>query len=448
MTYRSCPHLALAAVFALALAGCGGKSNSPTPGAPSVGGLAKGNVEVVSFQGGYGIDFFEKCAAEWSAKSGATAKVTGNPRIWEQLKGRFVKGDVPDITWPGWGMDTWGLIYDEQLMDLNAALDQPAYGQTEGKWRDSFDPELLELGAYEGKQYMLPYHVNICGWWFNKNMFDANGWSPPKTFDELLVLNDKIKAKGIAPLTFQGQYPYYMLYGFVYAWAIDIGGPDFWKSCINLEPGAWKSEPIVKAAQMVAILRDRGDFLKGSLGLDHTTSQLEFLKGKAAMIPCGTWLYSEMKKVMPKGTQIEFMLPPFVTGGKGDPTAVMASIEPWMVPVKAKNPVGGIEFYKYMTTPEKAKEFVEAKGTLMAIKVAPGAKYPPHLVRPAAIFDASTFKWKAEFRSWYPTFSKAAEDAMAALIAGKMSAQQFADAIEAAAERTRNDSKIVKHKVE
>lgn len=434
--------LAVVSTLALALAGCGGdKKASNSEG-------AKGSIEVVSFQGGYGIDQFEKAAQGWEEATGGEATVTGNPRVWEQLKPRFVKGDVPDVTWPGWGMDTWGLIYDGQLLDLNPALDSPPFGATEGKWRDSFDPQLLKLGQYEGKQYMLPYHVNINGWWYNKKLFDQHGWKVPTTFDELLALNDQIKAKGIAPLTFQGQYPYYALYGFVYSWAIAGGGDAMWKACVNLEPGAWNNPHIVRAAQMVATLRDRGDFLKGSLGLDHTTSQLEFLKGKAAMIPCGTWLYSEMANVMPEGTQIEFMLPPFVAGGVGDPSAVMVSIEPWMVPAKAKNPQGGIDFYKYLTTPERAREFVEAKGTLMAIKVAEGVKYPPHLVRPAEIFESSTYKWQAEFRSWYPRFSKAAEDAMAALIDGKMSPQQFADALEKAAGATRDDPQVVKHKVE
>ena len=69
MTTRTC-HLAFAAAIALLVTGCGGKSNtSEQPVAPSAGGVAKGNVEVVSFQGGYGIDFFEQTGKEFMAIS-------------------------------------------------------------------------------------------------------------------------------------------------------------------------------------------------------------------------------------------------------------------------------------------------------------------------------------------------------------------------------------------
>lgn len=449
--------LALAGL-AMALSGCNGGGGGGTTGstAATAGGdsdgvpaLSKGNgIDIAVFQGGYGIDMFQKAADEWSEKSGQPAKVEGNPRIWEQLRPRFVSGDVPDITWPGWGMDYWALVYDDQLLDLNSSLDSPAYGQTEGKWRDNFDADLLKLGQDEGKQYMLPYHVNINGWWYNKGVFDANGWTPPKNFDELIALNDKIKAKGLAPITYQGQYPFYMLYGFIYAWTVSDGGEDVWKSCVNLDEGAWKSPSVLKAAQMVDALRKRGDFLNGSLALDHTQSQLEFLKGKAVMIPCGTWLYSEMANVMPKDAKIEFMLPPTVPGGKGDPGAVMVAIEPFVVPAKAKNAAGGVDYYKYLTSPEKAKEFVEAKGTLMAIKVADGAKYPPHLVTPAKLFGEAKLKWQAEFRTWYKDFATKAETSMSQLLAGKITPEQFCDRMEADAKAVRDDASIIKHRVE
>src|SRR5207302_4944785 len=94
----------------------------------------------------------------------------------------------------------------------------------------------------------------------------------------------------------------------------------------------------------------------------------ESVQGKAAMILCGTWLFSEMKKVMPANAKMEFFLPPVLSDGKGDPTTLLIGIEPWMVPTAAKNPQAAIELYKYMTSLSVAKRFVEAKGTIMAIK--------------------------------------------------------------------------------
>lgn len=442
-----------AALLALSfgLAGCGGPSAGSEGGGAGGGSAAKQPVEVVAFQGGYGIDFFEEAAKEWAEKNGAEAKVGGDPRIWEKLRPRFVSGNVPDLAWPGWGMDYWALVYDGQLTAWDEALDGPAFGQTEGKWRDSFDLGLLKMGQHEGKTYMLPYHVNINGWWYNKTLFDANGWKVPATWDELLKLNDQIKAKGLAPITFQGQYPYYMLSGFIYPLIISHGGIAAWNACQNLEPGAWNSPSVIEAAKRTAELVKRGDFLTGSMGMSHTDSQAAFYEGKAAMIPCGTWLYSEMeeyRKTM-KGTPptIEFMRPPILAGGK-DPSNIQVGIEPWVIPAKAKNSKAGIEIFKYMTSPAEAKQFVERKGTLMAVKVEDGVKYPAHLVEPARIFSDSAVKWHSEFRSWYPTLGKEAENALASLLNGDATPEQFAQRVEAAAAKVREDKNIRKRKVE
>lgn len=436
--------LGIAALLAVSACNGGGGGGEADPN----------SVEVVSFQGGYGIDFFEEAGTELAEKEGWEVDVSGGPRVWEQLRGRFNAGDPPDVTWPGWGMDYWGLAYDGQLMDMNEALDGPAWGG-EGTWRDSFDPQLLAIGAFEGKQYMLPYHANLGGWWYNKTLFNENGWTPPANFEELLVLNDKIKAKGIAPITHQGQYPYYALYGFLFPWLISSGGDEAWRACQNLEPGAWNSPHVLKAAQMVETLAKRGDFQSGSIGMSHTDSQTEMINGRAAMIPCGSWFISEMEPVLkdhPQGLaaheQVEFMLPPIIEGGSGDPTAIMVAVEPWVIPADAKNPQRGIDYFKYLTSPEKAKQFIEEKGTVMAIKGVEGAKYPPHLEIPATLFDDSTYKWNTEFRLWYKEFAEELEGAMSSLIDGNLTAEEFVERVEREAESVRNDETITKRSVE
>lgn len=413
------------------------------------------SVEVVVFEGGYGKDFFETAAKEFAAEKGIEYDFTGDPRVWEQLRPRFVSGDPPDVTWPGWGMDYWGLVYDEQLLALDSALDEPAWGQTEGKWRDTLDEGLLKMGQYEGHQFMMPYHANLNGWWYNKRLFDKNGWNPPRTFEEMLVLNDKIKAAGAAPITFQGQYPYYMLFGFLFPWIISEGGIEAYKACANLEPGAWSSPAVLKAAEMIDTLRKRGDFQQGAIALDHTSSQIEFLKGNAAMIPCGTWLPSEMKNYMDTdmpgvaaGDVMQFFLPPVLEGGKGDPTALMVAIEPWVVPIKGKNPRLGIEYFRYLTSKEKAQQFMEQKGTIVGVKGLDASKYPPHLQEPGRIFNEADTKWNAEFRLWYKDFAEKMEGAMSSLLSGKLTPQEFCARVEADAQAVAKDDSIPKHKVE
>lgn len=436
--------------LALLLVGCGSGGDAGTEAArateaPTGAKKPTGKVEVMAFKGGYGLDFYQQAAKEFNEKNpGVTVSVDGNPKVWESLRPRMIAGTPPDLMFPGWGMDHWALVDEGQVMVLDRALDGPA-DDGKGTWRGTFDPNVLKLGQKDGKTYMLPLYTMVYGWWYDPGLFAANGWTPPKTWSELLAVGEKMKAKGIAPITYQGQYPYYMIEGMLLPWAASEGGIETLNAAQNLEPGAWKSPAMLKSAERIVELRDRGFFLKGATGLSHTESQTGFLARKAAMIPCGSWLESEMKETMPKGAKVEFFLPPVIEGGKGDPTMTIVGVEPWMVPTDAKNPDAAIAFYRYLTSLPKAKQFVREKGTLMAIRGSDDVELPQSLVKPAATVKAAKSLWSVQYRQWYPAFEKEIEGALTEMLNGG-TAQKFVDRCEAAAEKTRQDNSIKKYK--
>jgi N-acetylglucosamine transport system substrate-binding protein len=405
-----------------------------------------GNLEVRVFQGGYGVDFYEQAAREYEASHpGVTIDLKGDPRIWEQLRPRFAAGEPPGLAFPGWGMDNYALIYDRQALPLNDVLLTTPYGEEGGTWRDTFLPDVLKLGEYEGQVYLLPYYLTLNGWWFNVGLFRRHGWTPPHTYDELLALCERIKAAGIAPLTYQGKYPYYALQGFVLPWAISIGGMDAFKAAEGLQPGAWKAAPFLEAARKVVELRTRGYFQPGANGMSHTEAQMEFLNERAAMIPCGTWLESEMKKQLPPGFRMRFFLPPTVPGGKGDPTAVQVGVEPWLIPTQGANTALAIDFFKYLTSKKKAREFVLAKGTLTAIRGSAEGDLPETLQGPAEALRNARVTWTTRYAQWYKALEEESRNAMAALLLGEATPEQFVERIEAAAGRVRSDPNIPKH---
>lgn len=442
-----------AAVLAVAL-GCNKGSSTAEGDDPKLipvatDGKVEGEMELAAFEGGYGVDFFEKVAKEFEGKNpGVKVKVVGDPRIWEKLRPRFMGDTPPDLAFPGWGMDHWALVDEGQLLPLDEALKgRPAEG--EGTWGDTFDPGMLKIGQLDGKTWVLPYFVSVLGWWYDPGVFAKHGWTPPKTYDELLVLGEKIKAAGMAPITFQGKYPYYVLDGMILPWVCSIGGPEAVKACQNLEPGAWNSPAVLQAAKMLDELNKKGFFQRGAVGMTHTESEQQFLQGKAAMVPCGTWLKAEMKDSLAKlpGVSIRFMLPPIVAGGKGDPNAVIIKVEPWMVPSKAKNPTAAIALYKELTSLSNAKKFVEEKGTLMAIKGSDQVKLAPELEEPARVIRESKNVYAALYREWYQALGKELEDATTALINGTITPEQFCERAEKKAQEVAKDPSVPKHKI-
>lgn len=422
------------------LAGCSAKKSSS-------GASGKIELEVAAFKGGFGLDFFEYAAREYEkSHPNVKIKVWGNPRIWEQLRTRFNQGDVPDLCWPGWGMDTWALVADGQVLEMDKYLQTKAYDQ-DRPWKDTFIPELLDKGKFNGHYYIMPFNNNIFGWWYNVKMFEKNGWTPPKTYDDLLVLCEKIKKTGVAPITYQGKYPTYMIRGFLLPWAISEGGMQVYIDAQNLKPGAWKHPAFLKAATMMAELRDKGYFQKGAMGMDHTGSQMEFILGRAAMIPCGTWLGSEMKTQIPPDFEMQYFNPPVIKGGKGDPTAVSTGIETWIIPKNAKHPDVAADFFKFMTSLKMSREFVAKKNTLMAIKGADEGDTPKALASAVKCMREAKSIYGAEYSEWYRAMAKDIEAAVADLLNGAITPAECCERMEAAAEACRKDKSIPKHKI-
>jgi N-acetylglucosamine transport system substrate-binding protein len=404
-----------------------------------------GHLEVRVFQGGYGVDFYERAAREYeSMHPGVSIDVQGDPRIWEQLRPRFVAGEPPGLTFPGWGMDHYSLIYEGQALPLDDALLTSPYGTGQGTWRDSFIPDVLRMGEYEGQTYLLPYYVNLNGWWYNANLFEQHGWTPPETYEDLLSLGNKIRAAGIAPLTYQGKYPAYTIQGFLLPWAISRGGIEVYEDAEALKPGAWKHPAFLDAARKVAELRERGFFQSGANSMSHTEAQMEFLQGKAAMIPCGTWLESEMKNQLPAGFRMEFFPPPHFRDGKGDPTALQVGVEPWLIPTRGSNPALAIDFFKYLTSEAKAREFVREKGSLTAVTAANEGDLPQNLQAPVAALKRAGVTWTTNYAQWYKSLDEALKTAMGSLLQGQLTPEQFVDQVEAAADKVRRDPNIPK----
>jgi ABC-type glycerol-3-phosphate transport system substrate-binding protein len=173
--------------------------------------------------------------------------------------------------------------------------------------------------------------------------------------------------------------------------------------------------------------------------MSHTDSQMEFLLGHAAMIPCGTGLESEMKNKWPRGFHMDFFLAPAIPGGKGDPSLVSTGIETWIVPKQGKHPKEAADFFRYMTSLKSAREFVVRKNTLMAIKGADQVNLPQYLVTPAKYLRQAKGMWSIEYRQWYPTFGKEVEGAISALAAGEIGPQECVRRIEAQAAKQRGD---------
>ncbi|MCC9310680.1 N-acetylglucosamine/diacetylchitobiose ABC transporter substrate-binding protein [Kitasatospora sp. RB6PN24] len=439
----------LAAGSSSLLAACaaGGGGGSGTKGAaPSGSGSAtnpfgvKANdpLDVVIFKGGYGDDY-AKAFEEMYKKtySGANVSHLGTQDISPKLQPRFNAGNPPDV------VDDSGaqamrldvLEKADQLTDLSVLLDAPYLDDPSQKVRDVLLPGTIDQGTIDGKVYSLNYVYTVYGLWYSNKLFKEKGWTPPKTWDDFLALCATIKASGVAPFCHQGKYPYYANY-LIMDLVAKQGGADLVKRIDALDPTAFDDPAVLAGVSAFFQIMQKDYLLPGTNGMTHTESQTAWCQGKAAFIPCGSWLENEMIKVTPADFDMAFLPVPSLAGDKMPQNAVRAGAgEPFIVPAKAKNQAGGLEFLRIMLTKEASGKFAAAANSLTVLKDGIG---PDVVLKPGTKSSAQavTAAGGNTFNYTYPdlqtAFETEMENATTDLVNSRITPQQWVARVKAA----------------
>ncbi len=86
-----------------------------------------------------------------------------------------------------------------KAQDVATYAPQGILAEIDSQYLDAGLDAARENVTIDGKTYGLVYNALYQGVYYNKDMFAENGWEIPKTIDELQVIIDDCKAKGITP---------------------------------------------------------------------------------------------------------------------------------------------------------------------------------------------------------------------------------------------------------
>lgn len=405
--------------------------------------------EGVFFQGGYGIDYIQNAADLFAAvHPGSSVSVEGIQGVGDKLRPRFIAGNPPDvIDNSGAGsLDTVALAAEGQLLDLTPLMEAPSLDTPGKTFAETLFPGSQEAGVFDGKQLYLNVAYTVFGMWYSKPLFEEKGWEVPQTWDELLALNETIKAAGMAPWTYQGQYPGYMGFGVLEPLVYKIGGDEVWRAIDNLEANAWENPAVIQAVEMIAQLSAQDHIMAGTEALNHTESQAEWLKGQAAFIPCGTWLENEMKTVTPDG--FDMTLAPIPALDASTASSIMAnSGETFFVPSQAKNPQAGSEYIRCMLSKENAKFFALNVSSMMpVIGGTEGLSLSAGMSSAIAAVEnagADIFA-RPKYSAWYSDLGKEVTNNMGELLTGRMQPSEFIELAQSKADEVHADDEVTK----
>lgn len=401
--------------------------------------------EGIFFSGGFGHAYIQY-AADLFAKvhPGSSMSVEGIQGVGEKLRPRFVGGNPPDcIDNSGAGsLDMGALMSEGQLLDLAPLMDAPSL-DTPGKTvKETLFPGSQAGGMMDGKQVALNIAYSVGGIWYSKTLFEEKGWTYPSTWEEMMALCETIKGTGMSPWTYQGKYPGYMIFGVLQGMIFKRGGIQPMIDIDNLVDGIWSTAPIADSVKEIYTLAENDYIMPGTEGLNHTESQAEWLKGKAAFIPCGAWLENEMKTSTPETFKMVMGEVP------GPGHAVLAEGgEPFIVPAKAKNPIAGLEFLRCLISKESAKYFAVNISSMMpvvggteGVKVSDGMQSAIGVVEAAGV---NTFPFM-RYGSWYGDMNKAVDALMGQLLTKQITPDQFIESAQKEADKVKADPEVTK----
>ncbi|KXK61220.1 ABC transporter substrate-binding protein [Micromonospora rosaria] len=401
-------------------------------------------VKVVIFNGGLGDQWAKEDQAIFAAKhAGVTVNMSSTQKVKTEEQPKMATQPSDLVMNSGADMmDVSTLVNEGAIEPLDDLLTAPAW-DSEGTVADTLLPGTVVDGTFQGKFYVVNVAYTVWGNWYNAALFSREGWTPPTTFDEFFALAPKIKAKGIAP------YVHDAVHGYYPRWALMA---TIWKSAgkqavidiDNLKENAWRAEGILPALEVWEKLVKDKLLLPGNL--NHTQSQQAWLDGKAAFIQVGTWLKNEMAATIPPG--FEMKLSDYWGLGATDkaPKDVFAGAgEGLVVPSKAPNKAAAKEFLRAVLSKAGSAKFAELTKSLASTKGSGDAVQDTALASANELMrNAPADLIKTKFWDFYADLDKESQNASAELMAGRLTAAQFVDRMQKAADKVAKDSSITK----
>jgi len=125
--------------------------------------------------------------------------------------------------------------------------------------------------------------------WYNMDLLAQAGVDAvPATFDEFLDTSAKLRDAGIQPFALGGKD--WTAQNFITWMGQQYVAPE--KMATVFAEGGWCSEDVVKGLDLISTMRDENVFIDDVAGYDGDTMTNAYFTGVAAMMPAGSWTYT------------------------------------------------------------------------------------------------------------------------------------------------------------
>lgn len=213
----------------------------------------------------------------------------------------------------------------------------------------------LNSGKFQGEYYSVPWYMDCCGLFYNKDRLTELGLSVPTNWEELADAVDRVTKAGYGGIiTYQSAYAFYSFFYQNECPVIDTSGASP-EVVIDNENGkeAWK---------YICDLISKGGLVESFKEATTWDKVYEsFANGEATFLLGGDWCASGVERINPK------MNYGITTMVKGKTNATVLGGWTWNINANTKNPDLAYDFIQYVNS-DKGDSILGVEGKISARK--------------------------------------------------------------------------------
>ena len=377
----------MAAILSVAMAttllsGCGSSSSTGSAGAGAGSEAAGGSAAASSTASSEGVeeiqwmfwddldatedliskgykDVIDRFNKDYEGKYHVTPITTNLEEYYAKLNALVAAGTTPDVFIVSPGPN----LTDYVTPGVAAPLDD--YLAQDG-WKDTFTSDaVFSQMTYDGKIYAVPLNTAAACCFYNTEMFKDAGVEPPKTWDEMLSVCEKLKAAGYTPLSISAGTAWCL--SMVGGYLCEAEGVDL--AAIADGSDSWTNGKLEAAATK---LKDFSQYFQPTAAGDtNDVATANFYNGEAAMLIQGSWAIAQINGSNP---DFESKCGVFQFPGVDK---IIAKSDSLAMSSTTKHPEAAAALIKYFTDDTAQKYTAEVGGKIPVTKVEYDASKAP-----------------------------------------------------------------------
>lgn len=254
---------------------------------------------------------------------------------------------------------------------LDTAMRENLLGNLADVWEengftDAISEPIQAMSYYQGAPYFVPAGHGWTGIYYNREVFQRYGLTPPTTWQEFMTVCELLWSSGETPLSIAGSNAFVGTLWFDYL-DMRLNGPDFHRRLLNGEE-AYTDPKVTDVLETMRELVERGFFVENPASMDQLSSMLSIIRGdsadpverrKAVMTLGSNFIVSDLPQVFLD--ELDFF--PFPVMDPDLPVGEVGITFGFVVPANAPSPLQANAFAGFMGSAESAQALTQQTTT-------------------------------------------------------------------------------------